>query len=101
MKVGEVHIVPLAKQAIALLRKLHKLSGEPIFQPRIKVYGTTIVHETGLHSEVIKRQLAHAERNEVKAAYNHAEYMPERIKMMQEWADWIDALPPVLGGKLK
>ena len=41
---------------------------------------------------MIERQLAHAERDKVKAAYNHAEYMPERREMMQAWADWIDEL---------
>ena len=42
--------------------------------------------------DVIERQLAHAERNAVRAAYNHAEYLPERRKMMQWWADWLDGL---------
>jgi hypothetical protein len=41
---------------------------------------------------LIERQLAHAERDHVKAAYNHAEYLPERRAMMQAWADWIDGL---------
>lgn len=41
---------------------------------------------------MIERQLAHAERNKVRAAYNHAEYLPERRKMMQAWADYLDGL---------
>ena len=41
---------------------------------------------------VIERQLAHAERNKVKAPYNYAEHLPERRKMMQAWADHIDDL---------
>jgi len=41
---------------------------------------------------VIERQLAHGERNEVSAAYNFAEYLPERRKMMQQWADYLDQL---------
>lgn len=53
---------------------------------------STLLHELGWRSEVIERQLAHAERDKVKAAYNHAEYMPERRAMMQAWADWIDEL---------
>lgn len=40
--------------------------------------------------EVIEAQLAHGERNKVRGAYNHAEYLPERRAMMQEWADWLD-----------
>jgi integrase len=42
--------------------------------------------------EWIERQLAHAERNTVTAAYNYAEYLPERRKMMQAWADYLDTL---------
>jgi integrase len=42
--------------------------------------------------EWIERQLAHAERNQVTAAYNYAEYLPERRKMMQAWADYLDGL---------
>ncbi len=57
---------------------------------------STILHENismhGFHSEIIERQLAHAERNGVKAAYNHAEYLLERTKLMQWWADYLDGL---------
>lgn len=53
---------------------------------------STILHEQGFNSDVIERQLAHAERNSVKAAYCHAEYLPERRKMMQAWADYLDGL---------
>jgi len=54
---------------------------------------STRLHEMGFHSEWIERQLAHVEENKTKAAYNHAEYLPERRKMMQDWADWIDQIP--------
>lgn len=53
---------------------------------------STMLHEMGWNSDVIERQLAHAEGNSVKAAYNHAEYLPERRKMMQAWADHLDVL---------
>jgi len=57
---------------------------------------STILHEHisehGFHSEVIERQMAHAERNGVKAAYNHAEYIKERTALMQWWADFLDQL---------
>ena len=53
---------------------------------------STLLHECGWPSDVIERQLAHAERNAVKAAYNHAEHLPARRKMMQAWADHLDAL---------
>ncbi len=53
---------------------------------------STLLHEQGWRSEVIERQLAHQERNKVKAAYNHAEHLAERKKMMQTWTDYLDAL---------
>lgn len=53
---------------------------------------STMLHEMGWNTDVIERQLAHAERNKVKAAYNHAEYLPERRKLMQAWSDHLDAL---------
>ena len=53
---------------------------------------STLLNEQGYRSDVIERQLAHAERDKVRASYNHAEYMDERKAMMQEWADLIDRL---------
>ena len=53
---------------------------------------STILNEQGYRHDVIERQLAHGERNQVRAAYNRAEYLPERRAMMQEWADYLDAL---------
>ncbi len=41
---------------------------------------------------MIERQLAHGERDKVRAAYNHAQYLPERRGMMQWWADYLDGL---------
>ena len=51
---------------------------------------STILNENGFPPDVIERQLAHCERNKVRAAYNHAQYLPERRKMMQWWADYIE-----------
>ena len=53
---------------------------------------STLLNEQGWHRDAIERQLAHAERNAVRAAYNYAEHLPERRKMMQAWADYLDAL---------
>ena len=49
--------------------------------------------------DFIERQLAHTERNNVKAAYNHAQHLPERRKMMQAWADYLDRLKTKNSGK--
>ncbi|MBV6500989.1 MAG: Prophage integrase IntS [Prosthecobacter sp.] len=53
---------------------------------------STILNENGFMPDVIERQLAHCERNQVRAAYNHAQYLPERRKMMQWWADYLDGI---------
>jgi integrase len=53
---------------------------------------STLLKEQGWNRDAIERQLAHAERNSVRAAYNYAEFMPERKKMMQHWADYLDGI---------
>ncbi len=53
---------------------------------------STILNEHGFRADVIERQLAHGERNKVRAAYNHAQHLPERRDMMQWWADHLDGL---------
>jgi len=51
---------------------------------------STILHEQGYNHEHIELQLAHAPRNEVSAAYNHALYLEPRTQMMQDWADFLE-----------
>jgi integrase len=53
---------------------------------------STLLNEQGWNRDAIERQLAHSERNSVRAAYNYAEHLPERRKMMQAWADYLDEL---------
>jgi integrase len=53
---------------------------------------STMLNELGCRSEVIERQLAHKDRNQVRASYNQAEYFAERRAMMQQWADLIDQI---------
>jgi integrase len=57
-----------------------------------RAVASTMLNEKGFRADVIERQLAHSERDEVRGAYNRAEYLPERTKMMQQWADWLDKL---------
>jgi integrase len=121
MKMRDLHIVPLSRQAIAVLRELQPLTGQwrYVFPNQHKptgcmsentmLYGlyrmgyhskatghgfrstaSTILNEHGFTPDVIERQLAHCERNSVRAAYNHAQYLPERRKMMQWWADYLE-----------
>ena len=53
---------------------------------------STILNEQGWNRDWIERQLAHTESNSIRAAYNYAEHLPERRKMMQTWADYLDGL---------
>jgi integrase len=53
---------------------------------------STMLNEQGFRHDVIERQLAHSDKNTVRAAYNRAEYLPERKAMMQQWADYLDKL---------
>ena len=121
MKMRQVHIVPLAKQAVAILNELKPFSGygkylfpsvrteaKPITdatllaalrgmgftKEEMTVHGfrgmaSTLLNEKGYNRDWIERQLAHGERNGVRAAYNYAEYLQERRRMMQEWADYL------------
>ncbi len=53
---------------------------------------STILHEQGFTHEHIELQLAHAPRNAVSAAYNHAKYLSQRATMMQQWSNHLDKL---------
>ncbi len=114
MKMRTPHIVPLSWQAVEAFTELRSIAGlsNYVFPPpgaegfmsnntmlfamyRMGFHGRATVHcfravtatllnELGFHPDWIERQLAHDERNSVRAAYNHAQYLPERRKMMQQ-----------------
>ena len=119
MKMKTEHVVPLSRQAVELLRELQAIGGgsryvfpgrnpdKPIsnntmlfalyrlgYKGKMTGHGfravaSTILNESGFRPDVIERQLAHCERNDVRGAYNRAEYLPERRAMMQRWADML------------
>ena len=67
------------------------------YKARITSHGfrgtaSTVLHEHEWPHEIIERQLAHAERNSVVKAYNHAQYLSKRREMMQWWADYLDEI---------
>jgi len=66
----------------------------------IRATASTWLNNRGVRADVIERQLAHVERNRVRAAYNRADYMPERVAMMQMWADFALPDPAATGGAL-
>jgi integrase len=123
MKMRAPHVVPLSRQAIAILDELKTISGahalvfpgrserdKPIsentllyalyrlgYHHRATTHGfralaSTILNEAGLwRPDAIERQLAHKEQNAVRAAYHRSEYLDERTRMMQWWADFLNA----------
>jgi integrase len=124
MKMGEQHIIPLARQVVAILKQLQLITGDgsllfpslrskkrPISNNTINAAlrrigfsheqhtghgfrstASTLLNEQGWNPDLIELQLAHAERNKVRSAYNRAERLSERRTMMQAWADYLDAL---------
>ena len=57
-----------------------------------RAMASTALNEMGFRPDVIERQLAHEEKNAVRAAYNRAEYLAERRAMMNHWADYLDVV---------
>ena len=52
---------------------------------------STVANEKGFNADVIERQLAHKERNKIRAAYHRSTYTADRAKLMQWWADYLDS----------
>lgn len=122
MKMKTEHIVPLTPTVLDILEKLKPLNSyaknlfvgrnpeKPIsnntllfalyrlgYKDKMTGHGfravaSTILNETGFKPDVIERQLAHCERNEVRGAYNRAEYIHERIALMKWWSEYLNAI---------
>lgn len=89
---------PMSENTITVALRRIGYTGDEMTGHGFRSMASTLLHEQGWPSDVIERQLAHAERNKVKAAYNYAEHLPQRRKMMQAWADYLDGLR--VGGKV-
>jgi integrase len=122
MKMKREHIVPLTPQVIAILKLLKELSynSDYVFAGRnpqkpisnntllfalyklgykrkmtghgFRSVASTSLNESGFRADIIERQLAHLDGNSVRAAYNRAEYMKERIEMMTWWSNHLDSM---------
>jgi integrase len=90
---------PMSENTInAALRRLG-YSGEEMTGHGFRGMAATRLNEMGWKPDAIERQLAHAESNKVREAYTHAaQYLDERTRMMQAWADYLDGLKA--GGKV-
>ncbi len=75
----------------AALRRLG-YSSEEMTGHGFRSMASTALNEQGWHPDLIELQLAHAERNKVRGAYNRAQRLAERRQMMQAWADYLDRL---------
>jgi integrase len=83
---------PMSENTVnAALRRLG-YSKEQMTGHGFRSIASTMLNEMGWNRDAIERQLAHAERNNVRAAYNFAEFLPLRREMMQAWADHLDSL---------
>ncbi len=67
-------------------------SGSEMTGHGFRSMASTLLNEQGWNRDAIERQLAHTERNSIRAAYNYAEHLPERRRMMQAWSDYLDTL---------
>jgi integrase len=123
MKMGREHLVPLSPQAVAILREIRALNdafylfpganGRGVmsqntmifalyrmgYHSKLTVHGfrsmaSTILNEAHFNRDWIERQLAHVEDNEVRGAYNAAEWLPSRRDMMIWWSNYLDARRP-------
>lgn len=83
---------PMSENTVnAALRRLG-YAGDEMTGHGFRSMASTLLNEQGWNRDAIERQLAHAERDGVRAAYNYAEYLPVRRQMMQAWADYLDSL---------
>ncbi|KPX00541.1 Phage integrase protein [Pseudomonas savastanoi] len=78
--------------AVASMRQALKVLGwSGKYSPHgTRTTGSTRLNELGYRPDAIEAQLAHADQNNVRRAYNHATYFDERRSMMQDWADHLD-----------
>ncbi len=83
---------PMSENTVTgALRRLG-YTGKEMTAHGFRALASTRLNELGYPVDHIERQLAHAERNKVRAAYNRAQYLDERRRMMQSWADYLDVL---------
>jgi integrase len=86
------HKRPIAPQTpISALRRLGYAGTEQTVHG-FRAMASTLLHELGFNSDLIEKQLAHADRNQIRAKYNHADFLDQRRQMLQAWADYLDQL---------
>jgi len=88
---------PISDNTLNSALKGMGIGGDEMTVHGFRAMASTLLHERGNWPEVIELQLAHAQSNQVAAVYNRSARLPEREKMMQSWADYLDELKAGLG----
>jgi integrase len=83
---------PISENTLNVALRRLGYSGEQMTSHGFRSTASTLLNEQGWHPDLIELQLAHAERNKVRAAYNKAKRLDERRRMMQAWGDYLDGL---------
>jgi integrase len=81
---------PLSENAMNSALRRMGYAKEEVCAHGFRTSASTILNERHFNSEVIEVALAHQDEDEVRRAYNRAKYWPERIKLLQDWADLLD-----------
>lgn len=83
---------PMSENAITAALRRMDYTGDQMSWHGFRSIASTLLNELGYNPDAIEAQLAHTPGNKVRAAYNRAKFLPERIRMMQDWADHLDQL---------
>lgn len=84
--------VPFGKTALQRAIRVMGFEREEMCPHGFRSMASTLLNELGYNADWIERQLAHIPHGQVRGIYNRAEYLPERRRMLQEWADYLDEL---------
>lgn len=119
-KKNRIHIVPMSTQLYVLLQEQFQFTGNldyvfaSVYKERMlsattlnrmldnidlgdvtshdfRATASTLLYEKGYEKDWIKKQLSHADDNKTRASYNHARWLEDRRKMLQDWADIVDS----------
>jgi integrase len=83
---------PMSENTVTAALRRMGYGGDDMTGHGFRSMASTLLNEQGWNRDAIERQLAHGERDAVRAAYNYAQHLPERREMMQAWADFLDQL---------
>ena len=90
---------PLSDNALNSALRRMGYSQDEMCAHGFRATASTILNERGFNPDVIEVALAHQDRNAVRRAYNRAKYWPERVKLLQAWADLIDEFKKLSGAQ--